>query len=248
MRSILFTFFLVLFRVSLAQIDSLNQNAVNGEKTRAILSLTHKLQEDSARIYRFQKVRPYLSFDNRNSFINDQPVNFKGTQFGFIIQEQHIIGIGIYGMSQNSKKPLATREGTISAKKTISLNYITFFYEYALIEKKHFELDLPLEIGLGGYGVKLVDSLSGRILSDKKGGVIPIGVGIQPVYKPWSWLGITFLLGYRFVLDGNSNQNFNGLYYALGLSFDVRQVFRNSKYYLGKKRKYKKEVKRILNS
>jgi len=107
---------------------------------------------------------------------------------------------------------------------------------------------LPLEIGLGGYDVKIQDSLTGKIFNDKKGGIIPIGIGVQPVYKPWKWVGVAFLLGYRIVLENNSNQNFNGWYYSFGLTVDLRQIIRDTKYYLIKKKHYNRVVKRTLKS
>lgn len=42
------------------------QNSLNQQR---IDSLTTKFKKDSAHIYRFKKVRPYASLDNRNSFI-----------------------------------------------------------------------------------------------------------------------------------------------------------------------------------
>src|SRR4051812_2363230 len=113
---------LLLFQVSIAQIDSLSPEKKLEEKNLRLDSLNLKLLKDSMHIYRFQKLRPYIGIDNRNSFVNNQPVNFKGLQFGVILNEKHIIGLGFYAMSQNSKKPLATKEGTVSVKKTTSLN------------------------------------------------------------------------------------------------------------------------------
>jgi hypothetical protein len=237
-RFFLFTFSLVLLQFSFAQTNSLKQERID--------SLTLQLKKDSTHIYRFQKLRPYLSLDNRNSYINNKPVNFKGIQVGVILHENHTVALGFYAMSQNSKRPVSTKEGTIPVKKTVLLNYLTLFYQYTLLDRKHFELDIPLEIGLGGFEVKLQDTITGKVFSDKKGNIVPLGIGIQPVYKPWSWIGIAFLFGYRVVSDPGSNQNFNGLYYSIGANIDIRQIIRNTKYYLVKKKRYKKQVKEIL--
>lgn len=217
----------------------------DGFKQSQIDSLTLKLRKDSTHIYRFQKVRPYLSIDNRNSFINNQPVNFKGLQLGMILNERHTFALGVYRMSQKSKRSVVTKVGNLSVQRTLSLNYLTLFYQYALIEKRYFELGLPFEIGLGGYDIKFQDTLTGKIYKELKGGIIPIGVGIEPIVKPFKWVGISFLLGYRFVAS-NSVANFNGLYYSVGLNFDVRQIIRDINYYGFKKKRYKRNVKEIL--
>src|SRR5258708_4919831 len=82
-----------------------------GEKQVKIDSLTFKLSKDSSHIYRFQQLRPFLNFDGRNSYINGKPVTFKGIQIGFIGDEIHTLGLGIYGITQNSKKPYAATDG-----------------------------------------------------------------------------------------------------------------------------------------
>ncbi|MCW3077768.1 MAG: hypothetical protein JWO32_2377 [Bacteroidetes bacterium] len=214
-------------------------------KENQIDSLTLKLRKDSAHIYRFQKVRPYLSIDNRNSFINNQPVNFKGLQVGVILHERHTLALGLYGMSQKSKRSVLTKDGNLAVERTLSLNYLTLFYKYSLIEKRYFELGLPFEIGLGGYDIKFQDTVNGKVYKELKGGIIPFGVGIEPIVKPFRWVGISFLLGYRFVAS-HSVANFNGMYYSVGLNFDVRQIIRDVNYYGFKKKRYKKNVRAIL--
>ncbi|MGZ3901118.1 MAG: hypothetical protein ACXVNM_14840 [Bacteroidia bacterium] len=214
-------------------------------KKYRIDSLSDKLKKDSVHIYRFQKVRPYLSLDNRNSFIGGHPVNFKGFQAGIILHERHTLALGLYAMSQKSKRNVKTLDGPKAVERSISLNYLTLFYQYALIDKRYFEFDIPFEIGLGGYDIKFKDTLTGFTYRELKGGIIPFGAGLQPVIKPLKWVGISFLLGYRFVAT-NSAANFNGLYYSIGLNIDVRQIIRDINYYQFKKKRYRRKIKQIL--
>lgn len=206
-------------------------------------SLRARLRKDSAHIYRFQKLRPYLSLDNRNSWINHQPVNFKGLQAGVILHEKHTLALGLYAMSQKSKRSIRTKDGQQTVERSLSLNYLTLFYQYAVVDKRYFEFDLPFEIGLGGYDIQFRDTVTGHIYREVKGGIIPLGLGVQPVFKPFKWVGIPLLLGYRFV-GSNSVANFNGWYYSIGVSLDLRQIVRDSRYYF-KKRRFKREVKKL---
>ncbi len=215
-------------------------------KQKRIDSLTAKLSKDSAHIFRFQELRPYVNFDGRNSFIEGKPVTFKGFQLGGIADEKHTVSLGFYSITQNSKKPYAATDGTLSIQKSLSMHYITIFYMYALIEKKHFELDIPIEMGLGGYKITFHDSLNTHVNKEVQGAFIPIGVGIQPIYKPVRWVGMSLLLGYRVALERNPNENFNGFYSALGISLDIRQIIRDIRY-SSKKKKYKHAVQVIIN-
>ena len=210
-------------------------------------SITQKFKKDSAHIYRFQKLRPFLGLDNRNSFIKDVPVNVRGIQFGVVIYERHTTGLGFYGVNSNTSKNVKTKVGTVEALTTLQLNYITLFYQYAIIDKKYFELDLPLELGMGSYDVKTVSQKDGRILQDKKGGLIPFGFGLNAVVKPIKHIGISAMIGYRLVAEKNPNLNFNGLYYSIGLAFDIRQIIRDTRFYGFKRPKYRKAIKPYSN-
>jgi hypothetical protein len=193
-------------------------------------------------------VRPYFSIDNRNSFINGRKAQFGGIQLGVILFEEHTLGIGLYGITQQSKAKYRVLDDTISAQKSISLNYFTLFYEFSFFERKHFDISLPIEVGLGGYDIKWENSRTGRLYRERKGGIILTGIGVQPTWMPLPWVGVSFLVGYRLVLDNATSENFNGLYYNLGLNFDLRQIYRDIKYRGFIRKKYRRNARKVLAS
>ena len=73
------------------------------EQTKKKDSLTAQLKADSTHIYRFQKYRPYINLDQRNSFIRNQSININGLQLGVLINEKHVLGMGGYIITLNSK-------------------------------------------------------------------------------------------------------------------------------------------------
>lgn len=217
-------------------------------KQRRIDSLITKLHNDSAHIYRFRKVRPFFSLDNRNSFIKDAPVNVQGIQIGVILKERHTLGFGYYTIRTSAKQNVTTKnEKNISANRTLSLNYLTLFYQYAFIDKRYFELDLPLELGLGGYDVKLTDPATQRTIVDKKGGTIIIGGGVGITIKPLKWFGITGSAGYRNALDNNPNVNFSGFFYSYGVWVGLGRIYRDVRYCGIKRKKCRRHIHYILN-
>lgn len=239
-KHLIFIFFGVMTHIiSYGQIDFKHQK---------IDSLNLKLKKDSAHIFRFKKVRPFAAIDNRNSFIKDAPVNVKGFQFGVILKEKHTLGFGVYSLQNSSKQRVtAKNEKNIAAKRTLSLNYLTLFYQYVIIDKRFFELDLPLEIGLGKYELKLEDTISHKVFADKKGGTLLTGGGVNIILKPVRWIGVSGTAGYRLSLDNNPNINFSGAYYSYGVWVDLRQIYRDVRFYGFTRRKYKKQVRDILN-
>jgi len=212
-------------------------------------SLTAKFRKDSAHIYRFKKVRPFAAIDNRNSFIKDAPVNVKGFQLGTILHEKHTVGFGLYNLQNSSKQNFTTKnEKNIIAKRDLTLSYLTLFYQYVIIDTRFFELDLPLEVGLGGYHISLEDTFAHKLITDKRGGVSLTAGGVNVILKPIKWIGLSGTAGYRLALDKNPNLNFSGAYYSIGLWVDLRQIYRDTRFYGFTRKKYRREIKSILKT
>ena len=209
-------------------------------------SLTIKFKKDSAHVFRFKKLRPFAAIDNRNSFTKDGPLNVKGFQLGVILKEKHTVGYGIYSLQNSSKQNVTTKnEKSIPAKRNLTLSYLTLFYQYVIIDRRFFELDLPLEVGLGSYHITLEDTFAHKIITDKRGGLSVTSGGVNMILKPVRWVGISGTFGYRVALDKNPNLNFSGAYYSIGLWVDLRQIYRDTRFYGFTRKKYRREIKKI---
>ena len=246
MRQVIFLFFSLFFITVCCGQNSVKQHKVD--------SLILKLKKDSAHIFRFRKVRPFFSLDNRNSFIKSAPVNVQGLQVGIVWKERHTLGFGVYFIKASSKQNLVKKgdaNTTVDVNRTLSLNYLTAFYQYSILDYRYFELELPLEFGLGGYEIKLIDPkapLGAPPLIDKKGGTLIIGGGVGITIKPFRWIGLTGSAGYRNALDKDKNVNFSGFYYQYGAWVDLGRTYRDIKYYWVKRKKCRHHIADILNN
>jgi hypothetical protein len=211
-------------------------------------SLRNKLIKDSTHTFRFKKIRPYLAIDNRNSFVQKAPINLRGFQIGIRLNEKHIIGIGYYRITPFSKNAFITKIfNDDEAKQFLNMSYFTFFYKYKLLLKKYYEINLVSETGVGNASVRLVDN-NKVLLKGEKIRIYPFGTGIQFVLKPLRWIGLSSMGGYRLVNEGSLHYNFNGWFYSFGVWMDLRQTYRDIRYYGFQKRKYQQEVKKMLQS
>lgn len=221
----------------------------NRGKQDKIDSLNLKFKKDSAHIYRFKIIRPFVAIDNRNSFIKEGPVNVKGFQLGVILKEKHTIGFGTYALQNNSKQNLTSKDiNSVPLKRTLDLNYLTLFYRYRIIDKRFFELAAPLEVGLGGYHIKLIDDRTDKLVSEVEGGTMLTSGGVDIVLKPFKWIGLTGSAGYRIALEKNPNVNFNGTYYSYGVWVDLRQIYRDIKFYGFTRKKHRRQLKELSGS
>lgn len=209
-------------------------------------SLTARLKADSIHIYRPQKYRPFVNLDQRNSFIRNQAININGLQLGVLINDRHVFGLGGYVITSSSKAQVKTKtDKNISTNRTLNMDYGTFFYQYTILDKRFWEIDIQGEAGLGTYDFKYYDVNTNKLLADRKAGLLVGGIGPLLAFKPTKWVGIIGMVGYRFTSEKNTNLNFNGFYYSYGAWFDLRQIIRDYKYYLVKKRHYKKQIAQL---
>lgn len=205
-------------------------------------SLRRQLAADSARIFRPSKFRVFFALDNRNSFIRHTPVDFNGFQLGVIYRERHSFGFGLYGMILGTRQPVKVKDDNRVVNQQLRLNFAMLFYEFVLVSKRYYSIHLPLEAGIGSYRVTMEDSATHKIVRTVAGPVIPVGTGLQVILKPFRWIGLSGLGGFRYVREQDVVLNFNGTFYAFGLWLDVRQAYREWKYFIVKKRKYRRDI------
>lgn len=221
------------FQHYLAQTDSIKQQRID--------SLTLKLAADSAHNYRFKKLRPYANIDSRNSFVETNLTNLSGFQLGVIVNEYHTFGIGLYTLTRFSKK-----NSPFSAIAEFNrFGYINAFYEYFLLNKRYLEIDLPFEIGAGGFQAKLRDTTATGLNKIEKW-FMPLGAGVKLIAKPIRWIGISTMVGYRYIPYKQNLIDYDGLYYSLGVWIDFRGIYRDIKYYGRIKKNYRRNVQAIL--
>lgn len=219
-------------------------------------SLKLKLEKDSSRIYGFQKFRFRVALDRRNSWIKNQratrqiPVSINGFQLGAVLFEKHSLGFGLYKIAAESKRPVKINDQLNTVRyEELFMNYFTAYYEYVVISKRFYEIDLPVEIGLGRYIYNLKDESQSKLLWHEHGPIKLSSAGLQLIIKPLKWIGIVGMGGYRFVrFNEKTNLNFNNFYYSYGIWVDIRQIHRDIRYYGFKRPKYRKKVKAILAS
>jgi len=215
-----------------------SQNAAS--KSRQLDSLGKKLRTDSLHIFRFKKLRPYGNIDNRNSF--NKPSNFTGYQLGLIINEYHTFGVGFYRLNQAPKAVATVHQGF----RLRSLTYNTIFYEFMLLNRKYLEMDLPIELGFGNYVARITDTTNANFNKSIVPKFFPLSVGVKLIAKPVRWIGFSLMVGYRHLIDENKVLDFNGFNFPVGIWVDLRQVYRDVKYYGIYKKRYRRETKKIL--
>jgi len=206
-------------------------------------SLRKKFIQDSTWIFRPKNVFPLLASDQRNSYIKGRPVNIWGVKAGVTLFDRHNVGLGGYSVTNSTSRYVARLDKTINYNT--DLKYLTAFYEYSFIDKRWWELGIPVEIGGGYYNITSKDATTNVALPARKGFVLPLGAALDVYFKPTRWFAINVMGGYRFVIANDARVNFNGWFYSFGGAVYMRQILQDLRYY-NKKRIYKKQLE-IVN-
>jgi hypothetical protein len=207
-------------------------------------SLSIQFKKDSTYIFRRTIAKPYLRLENRRSFLAAEKVNFNGFLAGANLHERHILSAGYYFLDKNSKQPLHLNKEKTATQQFSRLNYGVFSYQYVLLNGRFLQLNTPIEFGYGHYTASVTDSLNQIEREDVSGNFLPLGAGLQLIYKPIRWSGISVSGGYRYVRHDAISLRFNGWYYSFGLWIDARYLYRWLRYSVYKKR-YKDKVELI---
>src|ERR1700752_2097869 len=206
-------------------------------------SLKKQYLKDSIWIFRPKNVFPLLASDQRNSYIGGKPVNIWGIKAGVTLYDRHNVGLGVYSITNATQRYLARQDRTINQSTT--LQYLTAFYEYSFIERRWWEVGIPIEIGGGMYNISSTDAATGKTLPNRKGLFIPLGTALDVYFKPTKWFAINVMGGYRVAITDNARLNFNGWFYSFGGAIYLRQIIQDLRYF-NKKRNYKKKLE-IVN-
>ena len=108
-----------------------------------------------------KSVRLHLKFDIRNSFITNTRADIWGLKAGvqfanlFAVEKGNVqrqagkikMGIGYNWLRTKMEKDIVVGSDTILAR--LRLNYPVFYFEYIFYAVKHWELSVPLQLGIG---------------------------------------------------------------------------------------------------
>lgn len=139
--------------------------------------------------------------------------------------------------------------------------YGNFAYSHYFVQNTYFEVQFPLEIGFGSYTVKYVDANNAAFplinpnapLEDqstaaafienpkflnRESTFLPISLSVTASVKLHTFVWPYFNLGYRFVVNAPEfSQDFNGLFYNFGLSFDFYCIGKSALVFIKKSKK-----------
>ena len=181
------------------------------------------------------KQRPHLfaKLDTRNSFINNGRAKIFGLKVGLNYGKRLSFGIGynqLYPPAKNfdTKIYYKNQDNLVdSVTANLKLFYFSTHIEYVFYQTKHWELSMPLQIGLGQTCYKY--KLDGAYKKTEKNLNFIYEPSVSIEYKYLKWIGVGAEVGFRFMItkDRKLNQNFNSPTYAFKLLIYYNEIFKS---------------------
>ena len=192
-------------------------------------------QSDSTNVDTEQekKFKFLFQFDNRRSFVLDQPAPFSGLKIGVEYLKVHDFGLGFY----STQEPVRAKAKNGVNEVLAQMNYTTLFYQYAFYQTRKWEFAAPFHFGGGSTDIREVYKGTNITALDPRGNekifpevrfsVLEFGVGGQ--YKIFNWFGIGTGLGYRFTLksDRNAKNLINAPTYSFKFKLFLGELWRS---------------------
>ncbi|MBL0015687.1 MAG: hypothetical protein KA239_03555 [Bacteroidia bacterium] len=163
-----------------------------------------------------QSPKLLVGLDSRRSFVSGRDVKVMGVRVGLDFEKRARVGFGVYTLASEFNRNFIRTDffgivDTIQAQ--LRFNYLTAYFEYVLLTTKHWEVSLPLHIGIGDVSFT-------KINQDPKSFLLG-EVMVLANYKIFPFLGLAAGVGYRQILLGGYaiRDNFDAPSYSFGIKF-----------------------------
>lgn len=184
-------------------------------------------------------IKPSFDIDQRFSFINNAPVNIWGARIGLLFNECFKSGFGAYALSNRLKSKKLDQNGNPFYYAQRDVYFGTWYIEPFLIRKEYWELSIPVEVGYGKSYFKVYNG-NNIFLGEEIKPFFPTGSGLSmsvkmPAFfgwKPFRWIGINGLVGYRYsLLSSEFDTNYDGMFWSISITVFFDRVFDDVRYW-----------------
>jgi hypothetical protein len=163
-----------------------------------------------------QSPKILVGLDSRRSFISNRDVKIMGLRVGLDFEKHARVGFGIYTLASPFSRTFI-RPNQLGILDTLQCQlefaYMTAYFEYVVLTTKHWEVSVPLHLGIGDVGFTLLPDPPKAFLLGE--------MSVQASYKIVPFLGLAGGFGYRQIFLGGYliRENFDAPIYSFGIKF-----------------------------
>lgn len=156
---------------------------------------------DSIKHYYMKKPSFMMKFDTRHSFISSRHGRIFGMKFGVDHGDRLKYGGGVNWLSNANDfdRELQFPKADTSVTGRMNLWFLSPFLEYTFYSSKHWELTMPIRMGVGFTSFNYYDPLKEEQVN-RTSPVLSYEPILSGQFKFWRYFGVGMGLGYRLML------------------------------------------------
>ena len=181
---------------------------------------------DSIGLFLQEPKRFTALLDTRGSFISNQNVRLIGVKVGFEHGGRVRYGIG-YSFLLTPVEREREVEGVGMVTTRLRLGYVTPYFSYAFYQRGHWEVSIPVQLGIGG-GSLVYDDAEGHKQKLKKAFVFLYEPAMTVQYRFWNYFAVGGGWGFRLaVTNAQLDEGLNAPIYLFGVKVFLGDLFRD---------------------
>lgn len=171
-----------------------------------------------------------LELDGRHSFIREAPVIVDGIRAGADFGDKVRLFGGIYWSRHKVSRTFIINRYTPyerNVRQDLSMFYISATGEYVVYNSKHWELDVPVQIGFGSGKRTRYDANTGATIEQGKHAFVPLEFSFRAIYRITDWLNASAGIGYRYALFSPTvSDDFSAMLYTYGIGISPIKILK----------------------
>jgi hypothetical protein len=157
-----------------------------------------------------------IKLDSRNSFVTNSYVRTFGIKAALDFNKILEFGFGYNFLVSNYRKYFGNQN------RTLYFNYFSPYIQYNILIKQNFEIQLPVQFGVGSSYFEYFGKTYNKSL------MISYEPAITFMYKPFPYLGLGIGTGYRLMIISNNKieENFTSPIYLYKIILFFNTIFK----------------------
>lgn len=179
---------------------------------------------DSLRVAFAQKPSFTANFNTRNTIVTGRPIRTRSVKAGMSYRRRVGIGVGFHWLEHDNVKLYESIEG-LEERRELRMAYGTLYFEYSFVRKQHWEITLPVHLGMGVSRELILSDQEPVTIN--RGGFLLYEPSMIAQYNFLRYFGIGGGVGLRIMLvnNGKIDEQFTAPLYQLHLKIRFGDIW-----------------------
>ncbi|MEO8068901.1 MAG: hypothetical protein ABI599_14485 [Flavobacteriales bacterium] len=187
---------------------------------------------DSIHLFMQEEPRIVVKLDTRGSFISNEPISMYGVKVGWEHAKRFQYGFGYSVLLKPVHRQRQVFEAGAyrMADSRLRMGHVSAYAEYAFYQRGHWEVRIPVQVGVG-HGSVVYEDLTGETRKWQKTWFFLYEPGMTVQYRFLTYFAVHAGFGYRLVFRTSASlgEQLTAPIYMAGLRLFTSDILRDMK-------------------